>query len=61
MKHILVSSQTWYLPELCESCDEFHRMEATSAEDLRMNATVAWCGLIEQEKPCKKRRDVNEC
>jgi hypothetical protein len=36
-------------------------MEATSAEDLRMNATVAWCGLIEQEKPCKKRRDVNEC
>ncbi len=59
MKRVLISSQAWYLPEICDSCDAFHLMKGHSEED-QVNATIAWCELIEEKKTCKKRKLEHE-
>lgn len=56
MKHVLISSQAWYLPEICDSCSEIHFVKSHS-EEQRMNATIAWCELIEEGKPCSRRNE----
>lgn len=57
MKHVLVSNQAWYLPEICDSCDDIHLAKGHLDQ---VSATVAWCRLIEEGKPCKKREIGHE-